>query len=262
MSFAQWLIYAFPTWLIGVVMCLIAIAISVGGVLLVRRFVDVKTLKGHHDIAGPIFATLGVIYAVLLAFIIIVVWQDFDRTNNNVTSEATAYSAIYRDTAGFPEPFKSRMRAAMDDYINTVIKDEWPLLARGEGSDLATQKAVKVWEVYASFNPQTETEKAFYSESLSRMNNAVELRRQRLMDARKGIHPVLWMVLLLGGIITIVFTFFFGSENLRAQLIMTTLLAVLITLILFTILVMDYPFTGDINIQPDALQMLLKIAKI
>jgi high-affinity Fe2+/Pb2+ permease len=89
------------------------------------------------------------------------------------------------------------------------------------------------------------------------MNNAVEMRRQRLVDSQTGIHPSLWFVLLLGGLITVVFTFFFGSDNLAAQLIMTTLLAILIVLILFTILVMDFPFTGDLSISPDALQQVL-----
>lgn len=90
-----------------------------------------------------------------------------------------------------------------------------------------------------------------------KMNDAGELRRQRIIDAGTGIHPVLWFVLLLGGLITVVFTFFFGSENLVAQRIMTTLLAVLIALILFTILVMDFPFTGDLSVQPTAFQQIL-----
>ena len=63
------------------------------------------------------------------------------------------------------------------------------------------------------------------------------------------------------GIITVIFSFFFGSENLKAQLIMTTLLAVLIVLILFTILIMDFPFSGDMAVSPDAFKQVLLYLK-
>ena len=86
MPFQQWILIYIPTWLIGSIMVAIAIIIAVGGVLLVHHFVNVKTLKSHHDIAGPIFATIGVVYAVMLSYVLIIVWQQFDKTNSNVAT--------------------------------------------------------------------------------------------------------------------------------------------------------------------------------
>jgi hypothetical protein len=257
MPFQQWILVNVPTWLIATVMLTVAVGTAVGGVLLVRRFFDVGNLKQHHDVAGPIFSTLGVVYAVLLAFAIVIVWQDFDQTQNDVIREANYYGDIYRDSVGLPEPFRSQLTSAMDDYINAIINDEWKLLAVGQRSMIVQEKSDKIWKMYGDFEPKTEKEKIFFTEILNRANTAGELRRQRLADASTGIHPVLWFVLLFGGIITIVFTFFFGSENLGAQLIMTTLLAVLIVLILFTILIMDFPFSGDLTIPPDAFKLVL-----
>jgi len=257
MPFQQWLLVNIPTWAIAAIMLAVAVGTAVGGVLLVRRFFDVGNLKHHHDVAGPIFSTLGVVYAVLLAFAIVIVWQDFDRTQNNVILEANYYGDIYRDSVGLPEPFRSQLTSAMDDYINTIINDEWKLLAVGQRSMVVQDKSDKIWKMFGDFEPKTEKERIFLAEILNRANNAGELRRQRIADASAGIHPVLWFVLLFGGIITVVFTFFFGSENLGAQLIMTTLLAVLIVLILFTILIMDFPFSGDLYISPDAFKQVL-----
>jgi hypothetical protein len=257
MPFQQLILLSMPTWAIGVLMILIALVTTVGGVLLVRHFINVSRLKQHHDIAGPIFSTLGVVYAVLLAFVIVIVWQDFDKTQNDVFNEANYYADIYRDSNGLSEPFRSELLTSYDDYINAIIVDEWPRLARGERSMLAQEKSDKNWKLYASYEPKNDKEKIFYAEILNKMNTAGELRRQRIIDASQGVHPVLWFILLIGGIITVVFTFFFGSENLIAQLIMTTLLAVLITLILFTILIMDFPFTGDLGMQPTAFQQIL-----
>jgi hypothetical protein len=257
MPFQQWLLVSVPTWLIAIIMLAVAVGTAVGGVLLVRRFVNVGSLKEHHDIAGPIFSTLGVVYAVLLAFAIVIVWQGFDKTQNDVVLEANYYGDIYRDATGLPEPFRSQLTSAMDDYINVIINDEWKLLAVGQRSLIVQEKSDKIWKLYGEFEPKTDKEKIFFAEIINRANMAGEFRRQRLADAQTGIHPVLWFVLLFGGIITVSFTFFFGSEKVGAQLIMTTLLAVLIVLILFTILIMDFPFSGDFNISPDAFKQVL-----
>jgi hypothetical protein len=83
------------------------------------------------------------------------------------------------------------------------------------------------------------------------------MRRQRLLDATSGIHSALYFVLLAGGMITILFTLFFGTENFGPQILMTSMLAALIGLTLFTIMAMDYPFTGSVSIPPDKFRIVL-----
>jgi hypothetical protein len=261
MPLQQWILINIPTWIILSTMLVIAFGTSVGGVLLVRRYVEVVNLKHHHDIASPIFSTAGVIYAVLLGFVLIVVWQNFDKAQDNVVSESNAYADIYRDLVAIPEPYSSQAKELMTKYINAVIEDEWPLMAAGKRSPKVQELGAQSWALMASFEPATESQKVFYAEILHRMNDAGEMRRQRITDASSGTHPVLWSVLLLGGIIIVVLTLFFGSEHLFAQLTMTTLLSVLIVLILFTILIMDFPFSGDLSISPQAFQEVLLYMK-
>jgi hypothetical protein len=238
-------------------MLAVAVGTAVGGVLLVRRLVDIKKFKEHHDIAGPIFSTIGVIYAVMLAFVLVIVWQDFDRAQNNTVKEANCFAQMYRDASGLPEPFRSQFLEANGKYLRAVIEYEWPKMQHGERS-LETQAAAdKVWELTSRFDPETERDKIFFSEMLKKMNEAVEMRRQRIQDSASGLHPSLWFVLLFGGIITVVFTFFFGSQNLYAQVAMTTMLAVLIVLILFTILLMDFPYSGDLSIPATPFRQVL-----
>jgi hypothetical protein len=164
---------------------------------------------------------------------------------------------MYRDTGALPEPFRSQFIQANATYIDALIKYEWPQMQRGGRSVEAQAAADKVWELTTKFDPKTVREKIFFSEIITKMNLAVEMRRQRIQDAGSGLHPSLWFVLLLGGIITVVFTFFFGSQNLFAQLTMTTMLAVLIVLILFTILLMDFPYSGDLSISAAPFQQVL-----
>jgi hypothetical protein len=252
MPYQQWLLVNVPTWFIGVSMLVIAIGTAVAGVLLVRRYVEVSRLKSHHDIAGPIFATVGVVYAVMLSYALVVVWQNFDQCHRNVVMEANYYADILRDSGGLSEPFRSNFKDAHKAYFESVVNDEWKAMALGKRSEKTQELVSRIWELAASYEPANDKEKIFFTEMLSRMNDAGELRRQRLMDARSGIHPMLWFVLLFGGFITIVFAFFFGSENLWAQLPMTVIMAVLVALILFTILIMDFPFSGELSVAPSS----------
>jgi hypothetical protein len=89
------------------------------------------------------------------------------------------------------------------------------------------------------------------------MNQASEMRRQRIVYAGQGIHPLLYFVLFAGSFITIAFTMLFGTENIIPHLIMTSLLAAMIAITLFTVMAMDYPFTGDISIGPDVFTSIL-----
>jgi hypothetical protein len=146
--------------------------------------------------------------------------------------------------------------------VKSVVDDEWPLMAKGMESQKSKDHMHKVWDVYIKFEPKSEREKIFFAESVRKLNEANELRRQRIVDSSTGIHQILWFVLVACGIITISFTFFFGTENYTAQLIMTSLLASLIALVLFTIMVFDYPFTGDISVPAGAFKMILGSLKV
>jgi hypothetical protein len=256
MPFTQALLYYVPTFVLGLIIVTVFIVISVSGLLIVRQFVPHHRLKIHNDVAGPIFETLGMTYAVLLAFVVVIAWQSFDKSDSNVQKEANSIMDIYRDSTAFPKTFRDEIRPLIKEYTDAVINEEWQMLARGEQSQRAHELLKKIWVMYSSYEPNTENEKIFFAESVHKLNEAGELRRLRIMDSRTGIHPILWFVLIVGGITTIIFTFFFGTENLTAQVMMAAMLAMVIALILFTVLLLDFPFTGGLNITSDAFKQI------
>jgi hypothetical protein len=89
------------------------------------------------------------------------------------------------------------------------------------------------------------------------LNDSCEARRTRLLQAHSGIHPILYFVLITRGIITVAFMLFFGTENFFPQLIMTSMLAAMIAIALFTIIALDYPFAGDISVKADVFRNVL-----
>jgi hypothetical protein len=262
MNIIQTLLYYIPTVLLGAGMVLVSVGFSVTGLVLVRKIIPVHKTKLHNDIAGFIFATVGVIYAVMAAFLVVISWQNFDNTTNRLEHEANIYADIYRDSTGISAEFNERVRKALGDYVKSVVNDEWPLMAKGLESEKSHALLHAVWDIYAKYEPRGEKEKIFFEESVRKLNEGNEVRRQRIIDAGSGIHGILWLVLIICGMITISFSFLFGTENFSVHIVMTCLLASLIALVLFTIMVFDYPFTGDICVEADIFKLILRSLKV
>jgi hypothetical protein len=234
-----------------------SVALCVAGLVIVRRFVPHHRLKIHNDIAGPIFATSGVAYGVLLAFVVIIVWQNYDKSRINVEKEANCLVDIYYDVECFPAEFRDRVRSAIGEYADTVVNEEWQMLASGKSSLRTLRIVKKTWKLFSDYWPATDTERIFFAEAVKKLNELMELRRMRILDSKTGVEPALWFVLISGAVVTISFIFFFGSENFRAQVLMAVLLASLLSLILLTVLLFDFPFSGDVGIKPAAFQEIL-----
>ena len=83
-----------------------------------------------------------------------------------------------------------------------------------------------------------------YGESLQCLNNLAQYRQIRIFAGNDTVPPVIWLVLLVGGVFAVSYTFFFGMKNIRAQYLLTTTLTVMVTSILFLVYVLDHPFTG------------------
>jgi hypothetical protein len=233
------------------------VAISITAILIIRKFYPHYKCKLHNDIAGFIFATLGVIYAVLLAFIVVITWQNFDKAQDVTVSEANCIAALYRDSTPFPAGFRAELKSELTNYVKAIINEEWKMMAQGQRSVRAQKMQEELWKLYGGFQPKNETQKIFFTESVKKLNQAAEMRRQRIFYASTGIHPLLYFVLIAGSFITIAFTMLFGTENIIPHLIMVSLLAAMIAITLFAVIAMDYPFTGDISITPDVFTNML-----
>jgi hypothetical protein len=257
MSCVQWVLLHVPSFLVVLMISAVYIVLSIVGLYVIRAFHSPAKLKIHNDVAGFIFATIGVTNAVLLAFVVIVTWQNFDEAHKNVSKEANYIVSLYHDTKPLPAAFRSELKRNLVQYVNAIIEDEWPIMIKGEQSAQAQQAQDTIWKLYSRYLPHNETQKIFFTESLNKLNDACEMRRVRLLEAHLAIHPILYFVLIVGGLITIVFPLFFGTENFVPQIIMTSLLAAMIGIALSTIIILDFPFTGDISVKADVFKAVL-----
>jgi hypothetical protein len=247
-------IYSIPTWLLGVIIGAVASALPGGALWLVQRRVPAEVRHAHNEVAGFISAVVGVIYAVVLAFVAIVVWEQFGEAEATVRHEANAVSDVFRGSLGYPEPLRRRIRDRALEYVRAVIDEEWKLQARGHVSPEARKIVEALQKDLLEFEPGTLREQVVHAEQLRHMNALLDQRRLRFAHGESGIQPVVWVVILLGGALVASYACFLGTENVRAHLAMTAVLGASIGLVILLIVALDYPFRGSVSIGPEAFE--------
>ncbi|NLF40865.1 DUF4239 domain-containing protein [bacterium] len=258
MTFGRYLLLHVPPVPLGILTVGVSVAAALGALLLVRRFISHERLRLHNDVAGFLFGTIGVIYAVLLAFTVIVVWENYDEATANVDKEASCIANIFRNVEQLNEPFRSDALALMREYVAATVTYDWETTGRGQISPRMFELQGRVWKLFGGYTGRTQPEEVFFELAVEKFNDLCDARRMRLLASRAGVDTILWCVLIFGGMITVVFTFFFGIASLKSQIVMTSLLTALISLILFTVLAFDYPFTGRLGIPPEPIRNNLR----
>ena len=157
------------------------------GPVLMRRRIGLERLASNNDIAGFKFATVGVIYAVLLAFAEIVVWEKFSDAETAVVQEAGASATLYRLAAG-PEPEAVATRAALGNYLRLAIDRDWPLMAKGKESREVTQALDALYAVALRLMEKGSRQPAIFVEMFKQLDAITQARRTRLHLAT-GIVP-------------------------------------------------------------------------
>src|SRR3978361_51949 len=85
-----------PLWISGIVLIGLTTVAAMLGPVIARRQVGLERLRTNNEVAGFKFATVGVLYAVLLAFAVIVVWERYSDAESHVSQEAGAAATTYR----------------------------------------------------------------------------------------------------------------------------------------------------------------------
>lgn len=234
-----------------------AMLLSVLGLLATRSAVKLHLSDGHNDIAGFVFATVGVVYAVVLGFIVITVWQRFADAEIAVTNEAAALVAVFRDTQTFPQPLRDEAQAALRSYATTVPATEWP--THGTLTVHKTPDPLNaVWAVFRQVTPATSVAESDLAQAKDHLYT-LELQRHETHLAAEGTVPgIFWGLLIIGGIVTTGFTYFFHMENVRIHAMMIAILAGAIAALLFGVLALDRPFTGAVHISAYPFQHALQ----
>ena len=244
--------------LTGLLIVAVAVLIAVGGLVVVQRLYSTERRKQANDVAGFIYAVLGVAYAVLLGLMLIAVWEKWNEAEAITTDEANELAGIFWFAHTLPQPEGRHIQELARSYAEVVVEEEWPLMAQGKSSPKAWATLDELRGTILGLEPTTDAQLVRYNQMLEQLHSLADARRERLLYTEEGLPPILWVVLILGGVITVCFSYLFGLKNTLVHVLMVGALALIISISLFTVAALDYPFKGDIRIHPAAYEQDLE----
>ncbi|MEO6225645.1 MAG: hypothetical protein ABIO80_07330 [Sphingomicrobium sp.] len=237
--------YGLPMWLSAILVLGSALAIGLASSIGIRAVFGLRTTKDETDIAISMMQVVAAYIGILLAFAAVEVWQDFADAQTAVHQEAATGSELYRDLATYGRDTLST-RGELRAYVASVAGDEWPLLGEGRGSVSTEIALARLFQEFGKIRPRDDRDSAIYAEALSKLNDLVVLRRNRLIDSQGGIPDVLWLVGFVGSILTISYTSAFAAG--RYNLLMIAGISLTLGLVFLFIVTVDKPFKGQVSV--------------
>ncbi len=244
-------LYALPAWLLMLLVISACVAFACGGNFLVHRHFRKTDFIAHNDVAGFIIAIVGVIYAVLLGFLTVVVWEHYSEAEDRAQQEVNAATDVARFARHLPPSDAIALHNDLGRYVAVVVDDEWPRMSRGESSPRAQKLIIRVIDDIASLRAPTFAQSNLQTHLLERVQTMADLRRRRISDNASGVPFVMWLALLIGAATVIGFVSLFGVANFAMHQLMTAATAITIGLAFGLILALDYPFRGDVSVSPE-----------
>ena len=225
---------------------------------LTSRYVPAERRQPHNDVLGFVYAVVGVVYAVVLALVVIGVWDAQDQARANTYTETDALLQITWYASTLPQPAHTQIHDLAVAYTNTVIDDEWPLLARHQASPAAWDLFTRLRTAIATQQAATRADQVRYQQAYDATARLGDARRERLDQADDGVPSLIWVALVFGGAVTVAYAFMFGMTSLTAHLAVVASLTLLISSLLLIVYELGYPFTGALKIQPTAFDLALQ----
>lgn len=258
------LLNTFPTWLLAIVVVGGAVALSVGGLVLVHRRSPDLGKHGINDVVGVVIGVLAAVLGILLGFVTVSLYDSFTEAKATVQGEATEVIQLYDDSRAFAPPADAAVEREIKSYVAAVRFVEWDAMRDG-GSDTRVGDAhvADLYKVLREYEPKTVAQTAFYDDAVARLNDIVDARRARLSEAAEEMPGAFRIMLVLGAALLIASLYLLGTANRRLHTILIVSVAVLTSFNLLIVAALDHPFSGDISVSNEPFnQQRLKLLHV
>jgi hypothetical protein len=248
------------SWLLLAILCVGgAILFAVAGVFIGRKVLHHKVQEGHNDVMVPLFLTAGVIYAVLLAFMVIAMWETYDAAKANVAEEASLMVPLYRQSYAMSPEKGDEMRHLIREYGEGVIKDWETFRVTAKGSPQARYVANKIVAVFNTMEPKTKAREIATAQFMTTYSQFLLDRNKRLVQASESLSWIMWIAVIGGAMVTVGMSFVLYMDYPPPQYVMTSVLATGIGMLIFLMLVLNRPFVGPLGIEPEPYEASLQL---
>ncbi|GAB3646633.1 bestrophin-like domain [Glycomyces tarimensis] len=228
-------------------------------VALLQRFAPPTDRERNNEIGTTLFELITVLYAVVLAFVLITAWENRNEAGHVTYQEADALVEVYWAAASLPEEERTATRAAVREYTELVVGEEWDSMSGLRPVD--TDGVLLIDEMRAPLaanQPDDEVVQSRLDDARDQIRAVAEYRTDRLFQAQRGLSGSMWSVLLPGALLVLIVSLTLGTPTRRFQYVLVGLISGMVALMLFATYELEYPFSRGGAVGPDAFETALE----
>ena len=197
-----------------------------------------------------VFGVLGVAFAVLLAFVMFLAFENYIRAREGASREAVAISELDRITRLFPAPQREELRNDLACYARAVVSDD------GQGCAKAAKATGSLAGWHGSNRRSTRCR---WTPLVPRSRSTIGSTRWPYAEKaavhgwpkRRRPFPAPWLTLVLGAGLTIAYLVVFADRRERwTQAVMVGSITALIVAGLLVVSFLDRPYLKTVRTSP------------
>lgn len=239
-------------WVLGVALVAGALA------YLVRRFGETQGSVDNNEAAGQVFTLVGGLQAVLLAFVLISLFDGTTAAEDGSYKEADSLVAAVWAAKELPD--SEGVTAQARTYVREVIEREWPRMSEGASVDDAGWTALERLRAEVAAAPaDDEWTIGQKNEASDQLWTVYQQRQERLNTATGGgVNSVVWFALVAGAIMAVALPVLFGGPKPATHILIVSILAGTMALLLFATQQLQNPYGGGAQVSPAAFESALE----
>jgi hypothetical protein len=248
-------------WLAALVI-LVAAALSAGAMLLVRRRAPEGTYVRDAVPAGAVYTVVGTAYMVIVAFVFFIAFESYHAAKSDAHDEATAMLGMFHLASLFSPEAAEQLEEQTICYAREVISTGWPAMRQGTGSPAVEARIAALERTAGRIPVRGEQQQAAYDHWFGLSEERRRGRQGRIAAAEPLVPPLIWMVIILGGVVVIgtVCLFADPKEARFPQAAMIASVALLVASALILVRFLDTPYEDrNGSIKPTAMARALAL---
>jgi hypothetical protein len=215
-------------------------------------------LGTYKAVSPGMLPPMGILYALLVAFLSTQVWGDQQRAHEAVNREASALRAVVLLSAGFPNPIDQQLRELVRRQIQEAASVEWPAMADRSATLIKPPAALsEALRLVLAHAPQSDGQALAQREAVRALEAALDARLQRIIISQTTINWVKWSGLILEAILTLLAIAVVHSDNRAAARMAMGVFASAAAVAALLVAAHARPFTGQISVGPGVLLQVI-----
>jgi hypothetical protein len=246
-------------YLIGLLWVFGAVAIATLLMIVIRRFISAERRDAGDEATGRVFTVVAGLNAVLVAFVLISLFDAVGAARAGAHQEANSLVAAYWGADLLPEPARAEIQKRCRSYATTVVNTDWPQMRDNKPVDETGKVQLEqIHQAITSVTPTSFAEEERQVAVEAELSAVYKARQLRLEAAEYRISSILWLTLIVGAVLSVGLTCLFGGSKLSTHIIVAATLAGTLTILLFAIYQLQNPFSGGVKVGPEALDSALR----